>query len=337
MKALTSFIVLFSTQSLSQYLFHPKEIYFSYLKVPTDCDFKGQNVTKLTIIVKSSTENFARRAAIRKTYGSPSHGLKNLTSQTFFELGLPNKLSTQKLIDKESSKYGDLLQADFIDTYRNITLKTVMGFEWATKNCLNTDFFLVVDDDVLVSVKNLLPTLTKYKRDDLLYMGEIVKKNKVIRDKKHRHPISNEDLEIEKYPPAINEAAVLYTHRAFQDISYMLPYTKHIWMDNAFIAFAASAMNIKPIGNRHFHIRNFPKYYKKVQVSHGFGNPEDLKKCWTLLESKYEILFARCFNNFRKVNRKISISKSRRKPTMFYGDKQKKSRRTKKKSKRGKK
>lgn len=322
MKVLSSFIVLFSTQSFSQYLIHPKEILFTYLKVPHDCDFQGQNVkTKLTIIVKSSTEHFGRRTAIRNTYGSPNHGLQNLTSQTFFTLGLPKNPLIQSLIDKESSKYGDILQADFLDTYHNLTFKTVMGFQWATENCLNTDFFLVVDDDVLVSLKNLLLTLNKYEKHDLLYMGELVQDHKVIRNKNHRHYISYEELEIEKYPPVMYGAATLYSQRAFQAIRDMIPFTKHIWIDDAFIALAASAMNIKPTVNPHFYISNIPGHYQNVQVSHGFENPEDLKRCWNLLEGHYDILFKRCFQ--RKVNRPITIRKSRRKPTMF-NDKPKK-------------
>lgn len=56
----------------------------------------------------------------------------------------------------ESKNYGDIVQADFIDNYFNNTIKTMMGFNWIVKYCPNSSFYLFSDDDMYVSIKNLL-------------------------------------------------------------------------------------------------------------------------------------------------------------------------------------
>ncbi len=61
----------------------------------------------------------------------------------------------------ESGTHDDLLVGDFSDTYLNLTLKTVMGIEWAADlgrrdhPCV----FLFTDDDVFVSIQ----WLARYK------------------------------------------------------------------------------------------------------------------------------------------------------------------------------
>lgn len=317
MKKLKSLIAFWFVVEFFDHSFGVKDNYFRILKEPPKCDFKKQNMRiKLTIMVKSSAEHFARRTAIRSTFGSENHGLNNFTSQTVFELGLPNNSLTQDLIDKESMVFGDILQADFLDTYRNLTRKTIMGFQWASKNCLNTNFFLVIDDDVLVSLKNLLPTLFSYKKDDLLYMGELVKERKKITEESNKGHLKGK-----KYTPILYGAAVLYSHRALKNIFRMLPFIKYTWSDYNFIALAAAASNIKAKDNSHFYIKRIPRNLKKFQVLHGFKKPEDLKRCWTLLNSNYSILKGRCHpilkNRSLNIIGNIAMKKPRRRPTIF--------------------
>ena len=44
------------------------------------------------------------------------------------------------------------MQGDFVDSYRNLTLKAVMALKWATTHCKNAAFFLKSDDDALVNI-----------------------------------------------------------------------------------------------------------------------------------------------------------------------------------------
>lgn len=59
----------------------------------------------------------------------------------------------------ESAKYGDIIQATFIDSYYNNTYKTMSGMRWLVEQCKNFRYAFFADDDMYVSVKNLLKFL----------------------------------------------------------------------------------------------------------------------------------------------------------------------------------
>lgn len=51
-----------------------------------------------------------------------------------FLVGQTNN-DTQQRIVTESEKYGDLIQESFLDSYNNLTLKTIMMLKWVSLNC----------------------------------------------------------------------------------------------------------------------------------------------------------------------------------------------------------
>uniref|UniRef100_A0A182Q2V5 Hexosyltransferase n=1 Tax=Anopheles farauti TaxID=69004 RepID=A0A182Q2V5_9DIPT len=67
---------------------------------------------------------------------------------------------TQLRIMNESEVYGDIIQESFIDSYNNLTLKTIMMLKWVTNNCDGkVKFIMKCDDDTFVNVPNLLHVL----------------------------------------------------------------------------------------------------------------------------------------------------------------------------------
>ncbi|XP_017471587.1 PREDICTED: beta-1,3-galactosyltransferase 1-like isoform X2 [Rhagoletis zephyria] len=64
---------------------------------------------------------------------------------------------TMTLIRAESEQYGDIIQENFIDTYNNLTLKSVLALKWMTRRCPHrAAFFMKVDDDTFLNLPNLL-------------------------------------------------------------------------------------------------------------------------------------------------------------------------------------
>ncbi|XP_015438545.1 PREDICTED: beta-1,3-galactosyltransferase brn [Dufourea novaeangliae] len=111
---------------------------------------------RVVYIVKSSIENFERRLAIRKSWGFEKRFF-DVPSKTLFMLGVhPNDNELQTKVEAEAAKYKDIVQVDFIDSYYNNTIKTMMAFKWLVKYCSNSKFYMFVDDDMYVSVKNVL-------------------------------------------------------------------------------------------------------------------------------------------------------------------------------------
>lgn len=115
--------------------------------------------------VKSKNSNFERRTAIRNSWGYEKR-FSDVIIRTVFTLGVDRETLTterptdiQKLVDLEAERFQDIIQFNFVDEYFNNTLKTVNGMRWCKENCIRSKFFLFVDDDYYVSVKNILAFL----------------------------------------------------------------------------------------------------------------------------------------------------------------------------------
>lgn len=106
-------------------------------------------------VIKSALANEDKRNAIRKSWGWENR-FSDVNVKRIFMLGIPKDLFTQDQIDEESAKNKDLVQGEFIDTYYNNTIKTIMSFRWVVQHCPKAQFIMFSDDDMYISTKNLL-------------------------------------------------------------------------------------------------------------------------------------------------------------------------------------
>lgn len=122
---------------------------------------------RLVYIVKSAMNNFHRRLAIRHSWGFEKR-FSDVPIRTVFVLGVDkDNPKLQRQIEDEHNKFGDIVQAEFIDTYFNNTLKTMVGFKWAVNYCSNSRFYFFSDDDFYISTKNVL----RFVRNPAEYPG----------------------------------------------------------------------------------------------------------------------------------------------------------------------
>lgn len=85
-----------------------------------------------------------------------------LGSQVIFLVGKTPSNETQQLVLEESNVYGDMLQEDFIDTYNNLTLKSLMLLKWIGQFNGDSDrvkYVMKCDDDTFLNVPNLMHVL----------------------------------------------------------------------------------------------------------------------------------------------------------------------------------
>ncbi|XP_004624302.1 beta-1,3-galactosyltransferase 4 [Octodon degus] len=118
----------------------------------------------LLILVCTAPGHRNRRDAIRATWGGQRQA-RGLRVQTLFLLGEPQGQhpagGTQGDLARESAAQGDVVQAAFRDAYRNLTLKTLVGLEWASTHCPEARYVLKTDDDVYVNVPELVSELIR--------------------------------------------------------------------------------------------------------------------------------------------------------------------------------
>lgn len=146
-------------------------------------------VPRLVFIIKSAMNNFNQRTAIRQSWGFEKR-FSDVVMRTVFLIGISAERDTnlQAAIEKEHEDHGDIVQSDFIDTYFNNTIKTMMGLRWAIEYCPRSKFFMFVDDDFYISAKNVL----RFLRDPVNYPEYLEDADETLR-KLARH-LSQSDL-----------------------------------------------------------------------------------------------------------------------------------------------
>ncbi|XP_053577860.1 beta-1,3-galactosyltransferase 4 [Bombina bombina] len=235
----------------------------------------------LLILVPSSPSHLKQRDAIRETWGrsSPSDGFRRL-----FLLGIPQTQEQRIIVDQEVALHGDIILADFLDSYRNLTLKTLAGLAWASQRCSSAKYILKVDDDVFVNTVLLMQFLQGQK--ELLYMGRVQWRVRTDRNPSSRHYMPEDAYEYSHYPPYCGGPAYVLAQEAIrlllqQEWNSPLPP-----VEDAFIGILAWAAGVPPL-----HIAKmsgsmfFPHEhccYRTIFTSHGLS-PRGMREAWNLL------------------------------------------------------
>ncbi|XP_022907519.2 beta-1,3-galactosyltransferase 1-like [Onthophagus taurus] len=133
------------------------------------------------IIILSAPKNSKIRGAIRETWGLNKNVLNSAVG-IYYLLGTPTNKTLQKKIEMEFDLYQDLIQEDFIDTYHNLTIKSVMLLKLVTTHCSHfVHYIMKSDDDVYIYIPTLIRTLKSIKLKSKLLLGDITKRPRPFR------------------------------------------------------------------------------------------------------------------------------------------------------------
>ena len=143
-------ILDYMTVNNSRHVINPH--LFNYVvKSKTTCS----GHTLLVIYVHSAPLHFKQRSIIRQTWGDHNY-FADENILVVFILGLVNNASVQRAIEFESSQYGDIVQASFVDSYKNLTFKSIAALKWISTYCQQATFALKTDNDIFVNMFSLL-------------------------------------------------------------------------------------------------------------------------------------------------------------------------------------
>ncbi|KFB38904.1 AGAP000258-PA-like protein [Anopheles sinensis] len=171
------------------------------------CPNNGTDVT-LLILVTSAPTHREQRLAIRQSWGH--YGSRRDISIGFI-VGQTNEARVEDQLAAESYMYSDLIRGNFIDSYRNLTLKTISLLEWTKLHCPNASFLLKTDDDMFINVPKLLQFMESHNSQRRTIFGRLAKKWKPIRNKKSKYYVSPEQYYPPVFPPFTTGPAYLIT------------------------------------------------------------------------------------------------------------------------------
>uniref|UniRef100_A0A3Q2CP94 Hexosyltransferase n=1 Tax=Cyprinodon variegatus TaxID=28743 RepID=A0A3Q2CP94_CYPVA len=171
----------------------------NYQFVMDNTEVCKNNAPFLVLIVPVAPINIAAREAIRQTWGK-DRLVQGEVVITLFMLGLHEGADVEKL-KQENEQHHDLIQSNFMDTYLNLTIKTMVIMDWLATRCPTAAYAMKVDSDMFLNIDNLVLMLQKPGIPKLNYLtGMLMWDIPVIRSKSSKWYVPEEMYPDPKYP-----------------------------------------------------------------------------------------------------------------------------------------
>jgi beta-1,3-galactosyltransferase 1 len=174
-------------------------------------DNKGENIF-LIAFVPTSPSNYKNRLALRETWANM---LIFPDLRVLFMLGNRDNKKISKLIQYESETYGDIVQENFYDSYRNLTYKGIMALRLISEYCPKVKYILKLDDDILVNMYYLMKHLKALYQFGLdrknTILGFMYENTKIIRRVESKWFTTHQEMEGTHYQPYCGGAGFILT------------------------------------------------------------------------------------------------------------------------------
>ncbi|XP_077330740.1 beta-1,3-galactosyltransferase 5-like [Lithobates pipiens] len=233
----------------------------------------------LLILVASKPDHQDSRKAIRRTWASPTERTVD-NWQVVFLVGRTLDVELDWRIHNEQKASYDILMGDYLDSYRNLTLKVMHGMKWAADRC-RPRYILKTDDDCFVNT-HYLPSFLRDRgpgSSGHLYVGSAVpeKKRVVIRDPLSERYVSYREYEPNLYPPYANGIGYIVSFHAAKSILRAARTVPPIPVEDAYLGILAERAGIGLLASPRFAQRNLKWSvcnYRFLMVIRGLS-PED--------------------------------------------------------------
>ncbi|NXO21997.1 B3GL1 acetylgalactosaminyltransferase, partial [Cisticola juncidis] len=246
----------------------------------------------LVILVASRPRDIQARQAIRITWGSRGSwwGQRVLT---LFLLGRDahSEAGAAALsVEDESALYGDILRQDFMDTYDNLTLKTIMAFQWLSEFCSNARFFMKADADVFINTPNLVKFLLRLNSSENLFTGYPLINNFAYRGLDRKRFISYEEYPFKVFPPYCSGLGYILDGKLALRTYELMGHVRPLKFEDAYVGICLNILKVNvtiPEEAEQFSIDKIDfdvcKYRHLIAV-HGL-TPSELVQFWQDLSS----------------------------------------------------
>ncbi|KAM9378606.1 UDP-GalNAc:beta-1,3-N-acetylgalactosaminyltransferase 1 [Phaethornis superciliosus] len=245
----------------------------------------------LVILVSSRPRDVKSRQAIRITWGSQNFwwGRRVLTLFLLGEDTAREEKAAELSVEDESILYGDIIRQDFLDTYDNLTLKTIMAFRWVTEFCSNTRFLMKTDTDVFINTPNLIKFLLKLNSSENVFTGYPFIDNFAYRGFYQKTYISYAEYPFRLYPPYCSGMGYILDAKLVLRIYELMSHIKPIKFEDVYVGICLNILKVNisiPEENKFFLYKiNFDACkYRQLIAVHGMTSSEIIR-CWQDLSS----------------------------------------------------
>ncbi|XP_076014819.1 N-acetyllactosaminide beta-1,3-N-acetylglucosaminyltransferase 2 [Genypterus blacodes] len=275
---------------------------------------RREQAPMLLMAVKSQVGNFENRQAIRETWGRSGYVSgetvkKGKLVRTVFLLGRQDSGTgpdLKNLLDLENSRYRDILQWDFEDTFFNLTLKDLLFWDWLQQHCPKAVFVFKGDDDVFVRTHALLDYLHfQWEEHNIwrayannsemvinMFVGDVIHNAVPSREPSTKYYIP-ESFYKGVYPPYAGGGGVVYTGSLASRLKEVSEKIRLFPIDDVYLGMCLFKLGIAPSPHPGFlsfglpeSSRYKPCAYKSVLMVHK-RSPKEMLLLWKQLQNLY--------------------------------------------------
>ncbi|KAG5261930.1 hypothetical protein AALO_G00290170 [Alosa alosa] len=243
----------------------------------------------LVILISTTHKEFDARQAIRETWGDESTFGGEVRVVTLFLLGTHPDPVLNQMVAQESQVFHDIVVEDFVDSYHNLTLKTLMGMRWVSTYCPLARYIMKTDSDIFVNmdnlVYNLLKPATKPRRR---YFTGYVINGSPIRDMRSKWYMPRDLYPESKYPPFCSGTGYVFSADVAELIYKTSLHTRLLHLEDVYVGVCLRKLGIHPFQNsgfNHWKMAYSLCRYRRVVTVHQIS-PEEMHRIYNDMTSK---------------------------------------------------
>ncbi|XP_074785957.1 beta-1,3-galactosyltransferase 2-like [Athene noctua] len=200
----------------------------------------------LVLLVVTEPGDTAGRNAIRQTWGN-ENSVPGVSIVRLFLVGLHPVFAAElrPVLEEETLLHHDILQQDFLDTYNNLTLKTLMGLEWVSKHCPNASYVVKADRDVFLNLAYLVRQFLVPPKINFM-TGYLYQNTAPLRNKGSKWYVPHEVYPNKTYPPYCGGPAYVLSGDLAPKIYGVAQTLPVINMEDVFMGICLHALGLGP-------------------------------------------------------------------------------------------
>ncbi|XP_035494504.2 beta-1,3-galactosyltransferase 2-like [Scophthalmus maximus] len=203
----------------------------------------------LVLMVPVAPSNVGARDAIRQTWGNSSI-VRGEVVLTLFMLGLSGGDGVeqqQEKLKQENLQHYDLIQSDFMDTYINLTIKTMVIMDWLATRCQTAAYAMKIDSDMFLNIDNLVTMLQMPVIPKENYLtGMLMWDRPVVRSKDSKWYVSEELYPEPLYPTYTLGMGYVFSNDLPEKFVAVSKSTKPFHIEDAYIGMCMKKLGLAP-------------------------------------------------------------------------------------------
>uniref|UniRef100_A0A8C5P8R8 Hexosyltransferase n=1 Tax=Leptobrachium leishanense TaxID=445787 RepID=A0A8C5P8R8_9ANUR len=261
----------------------PNPLHHYYLiEETTKC---AGNPPYLLLMIPSRPQDALIRDTLRRTWANESL-VEGISTMRLFLLGSSPNQSIQAEVKEESDTFHDIIQQGFLDSYRNLTLKTLMGMEWISRLCPNVSYVMKIDSDMFFNPWLLVQRILQPEKPVKVgfFTGLVVKGAEPFRTKSSKWYVPKSVYSKSHYPPYCSGTGYIFSGELAGKIIMHKPNVPLFPYEDVFMGMCLEMLGIRisrPSGN--WFIGERIEYsrcrFANVVTVHHFA-PDELLNLW---------------------------------------------------------